>query len=143
MITSRFQNSKKIRTSEKRIMIVDDNPYLRIMIQKMLEPEGFTTMQVKDGESFLKNIDKFDPQIVILDVLMPGLTTVQIIAGLQGKKSRPCIILLTVVRYSKKTLDDMFKNGAISAYITKPFDLDMLLNTINELYELKIFHNPK
>jgi len=116
-----------------RIMIVDDDSDQRVMIQMMLEKEGYETMLAENGLQFLEKIDKFDPNLVILDVMMPGLTTEEILKKLSSKKSKPKIILLTVVRYSEEALEEIFKKGNIVAYITKPFDLDDFMNAINEL----------
>jgi two-component system response regulator (stage 0 sporulation protein F) len=117
----------------RRIMIVDDDSDQRVMIQMMLEKEGYETMLAENGSQFLEKIDKFDPDLVILDVMMPGLTTEEILEKLSSKKSKPKIILLTVVRYSEEALAEILKKGNIVAYIKKPFDLDDFINAINEL----------
>jgi DNA-binding response OmpR family regulator len=116
-----------------RIMIVDDDSDQRVMIQMMLKNEGYETMLAENGSQFLEKIDKFDPDLVILDVMMPGLTTEEILEKLSSKKSKPKIILLTVVRYSEEALAEILKKGNIVAYIKKPFDLDDFINAINEL----------
>ncbi|MCJ7826390.1 response regulator [Patescibacteria group bacterium] len=117
----------------RRIMIVDDDSDQRVMIQMMLKNEGYETMLAENGSQFLEKIDKFDPDLVILDVMMPGLTTEEILEKLSSKKSKPKIILLTVVRYSEEALAEILKKGNIVAYIKKPFDLDDFINAINEL----------
>jgi DNA-binding response OmpR family regulator len=103
------------------------------MIQKMLEQESYETMLAENGSQFLEKLDTFDPDLVILDVLMPGLTTEEIFEKLMSKKSKPKIILLTVVRYSKEALEEILNKGNIVAYIKKPFDLDEFITTIKEL----------
>ncbi|DAC72736.1 MAG TPA: hypothetical protein DSN98_03680 [Thermoplasmata archaeon] len=127
---------KKKPTSEvksRRIMIVDDEPDQRMMIKMILDKEGYETMLAENGSQFLEKLDTFDPGLVILDVLMPGLTTEEILKQLISKKSKHKIILLTVVKYSEEALKEIWKKDNIVAYITKPFDLDDLINTINEL----------
>jgi len=114
-------------------MIVDDEPDQRMMIKMILDKEGYETMLAENGSQFLEKLDTFDPGLVILDVLMPGLTTEEILKQLISKKSKHKIILLTVVKYSEEALKEIWKKDNIVAYITKPFDLDDLINTINEL----------
>jgi len=101
-----------------KIMVVDDEPDLREMLNLMLQKEGFETETAGDGSEFLDKLDGFNPGIVTLDVMMPGLTTGEILKKLKKKKSKPKIILLTVVRYSEEE------------YITKPFDIDELTERI-------------
>jgi len=112
-------------------MIVDDEPDLREMVDLMLHKEGFQTVITESGEDFLNKIDGFQPDIVILDVMMPGLTTKEILEQLKGKKTQPRIILLTVVRYSEEEKQKLYRMGIVD-YVTKPFELDDLIHRINK-----------
>jgi CheY-like chemotaxis protein len=118
-----------------RILIVDDDPDFRELLDLMLRKEGIQTTIAENGEDFLNKIDDFQPDLVTLDVMMPGLTTEEILEKLVKKKCKPKIILLTVVRYSKETLEKILKKGNIVAYIDKPFDLDDFIDTINRLLQ--------
>lgn len=94
------------------MMVVDDEPDLREMLNLMFCKEGFETETSEDGTEFLNRLDAFNPDIVTLDVMMPGLTTSEILKNLKDKKSKPKIILLTIVRYSegKKENNDYGQN---------------------------------
>jgi CheY-like chemotaxis protein len=118
-----------------RILIVDDDPDFRELLDLMLRKEGIQTTIAENGEDFLNKIDDFQPDLVTLDVMMPGLTTEEILEKLIKKKCKPKIILLTVVRYSKETLEKILNKGNIVAYIDKPFDLDDFIDTINKLLQ--------
>jgi DNA-binding response OmpR family regulator len=112
-------------------MIVDDEPDLREMINLMLHKEGFVTVTAENGDDFLKKIDDFTPDLVTLDVMMPGLTTREILEQLKAKKTKPKIILLSVVRYSDEEKRKLFQLGIVD-YITKPFEFPDLINTIHQ-----------
>jgi DNA-binding response OmpR family regulator len=114
-----------------KIMIVDDEQDLREMLNLMLRKEGFETEMVENGEDFLNKIDNFQPDLVTLDVMMPGLTTREILEKLPEKKTKPKIILLTVVRYSEEEKQKLYQKGIVD-YVTKPFELDELINTIQK-----------
>lgn len=114
-----------------KIMIVDDELDIREMLNLMLRKEGFETDTAEDGSEFLSKLDNFDPDIVTLDVMMPGLKTSEILEKLKEKKSNPKIILLTVVRYSDEEKKKRFEMGNVVDYVTKPFDLDQLMDTIH------------
>jgi len=114
-----------------KIMIVDDETDLREMINLILHKEGFETATAENGEDFLSKIDEFQPDLVTLDVMMPGLTTREILEKLKEKKTKPKIILLTVVRYSEEEKQKLYQHGIID-YITKPFELDYLIQTIQK-----------
>jgi DNA-binding response OmpR family regulator len=75
-----------------RILIVDDEPDFREMLDLMLRKEGFETAIAENGEDFLNKIDDFQPDLVTLDVMMPGLTTREILDKLKEKKTKSKII---------------------------------------------------
>ena len=107
-----------------KIMIVDDERDFRDMLDLYLRKEGFETNTAEDGADFLKKIDDFEPDLVTLDVMMPGITTRKILDTLKKKKNKSKIILLTVVRYSETEMQMIQEMGNVVDYITKPFDID-------------------
>ncbi len=113
-------------------MIVDDDPDLREMMNLLLHKEGFETDMAEDGSEFLEKLDEFGPDIVILDVMMPGLTIKEILKKIKGKKSNPKIILLTVGRFSKQEVLKIYHSGNILDFITKPIKFNQLMNTIHK-----------
>jgi two-component system alkaline phosphatase synthesis response regulator PhoP len=115
-----------------KIMVVDDETDLREMLDLYLVKEGFETNTAENGVDFLKKIDDFEPDLVTLDVMMPGLKTTEILEKLKEKKSKPKIILLTVVRYTDSEKQKLYQMGNIVDYVTKPFDLDDLLERIHK-----------
>ncbi|MBN2066819.1 MAG: response regulator, partial [Candidatus Thermoplasmatota archaeon] len=115
-----------------KIMIVDDEQDLREMLELMLHKEGFKTDTAENGSELLEKIDTFQPDLITLDVMMPGMTTSKILEKLKDKKSKPKIILLTVVRYSEEEKEKIYKMGNVVDYITKPFELDDLMNVIHK-----------
>ena len=113
-------------------MIVDDEPDLRDMLNLMMTKEGYQTAIAKDGNEFIEKVQQFQPDIVTLDVMMPGITTKEILQKLQTLSIDPKIILLTVVQFSFEEKNKLKKMGNIVECINKPFDLDILLNSIKK-----------
>ena len=113
-----------------KIMVVDDEQDLREMINLMMEKEGYEIEAAKDGSDFLDKIDEFQPDLVTLDVMMPGLTTKDILEQLKEKRTKPKIILLSVVQFSEEEKNKIFAMGNIVDYITKPFDLSEFIETV-------------
>ena len=115
-----------------KIMVVEDEPDIREMLNLFLKNEDFDTKTAVNGDDFLDKIDEFNPDIVTLDVMMPGLTTIEILEKLKEKKSKSKIILLTVIRLSDGEKEKMSNMGNIVDYITKPFDLDNLMESVKK-----------
>jgi DNA-binding response OmpR family regulator len=88
-------------------------------------------MTATDGETFLAQVDLVRPDIVLLDVMMPGLSTKQIMARLSRKAHIPPVILVTVVRFSPEEIDDLKKNSPIVGYVAKPFELSEIVECLH------------
>ena len=114
-----------------KVMVVDDEQDLREMIELMMKKEGFETEIAVDGTDFLNKIDVFQPDLVTLDVMMPGLTTKEILEKLREKICKPKIILLSVVRFSDEEKKKLFEMGVID-YITKPFEFGDLMESVRK-----------
>ena len=116
-----------------KILIVDDEPNIVLAIDFLLQREGYHTEKAYDGLQALEKVVDFQPDIVILDVMMPGMNGFEL-----GQKIRQMplleqtkIIFLT----AKGTMNDKqtgYASGA-EVYMIKPFDNDELVATVNEM----------
>lgn len=75
------------------VLIVDDDPDIRNLVQASLELEGFEAVSVADGATALKRFDAVDPDLVILDVLMPGMSGTELCRELRQRSSVPILFL--------------------------------------------------
>lgn len=113
-----------------KILIVDDEPHLRMLIQQTLEEledEGVELLMAADGEQALETIRADRPELVFLDVMMPkknGFDVCETVKH-EDRLKNTCIILLT----AKGQEFDRQRGQEVGAdmYMTKPFDPDALL----------------
>ena len=118
-----------------RILVADDEPHIRRILQFLLEQEGFRVHLVADGEEAWKAVTSFQPDLVLLDVMMPrmdGFSVLEIIrAGFET--SRLPVILLT----AKGEVEDRVRGlkGGANDYVIKPFNQDELLLRVKNLLE--------
>jgi DNA-binding response OmpR family regulator len=117
-----------------RVMVVDDERDLREMIGILLKKEGFESQTAENGEDLLTKVEDFQPDLVTLDVMMPGLKTREILEKLKEKSPKTKIILLTVIRFSGKEKQKIYKMGNVVDYVKKPFDIDDLLYSIKKAF---------
>jgi two-component system response regulator VicR len=116
-----------------KIMIVDDNIDIADTLRIIMEKEGNQTMLACNGEDFLSKVDDFRPDLVLLDVMMPGLTTEKIMEKLKEKGWASLkVILVTVVRFSDEEKKLLYTVLNITDYITKPFDVFQLIAKVNK-----------
>lgn len=117
----------------RRILVVDDDPGIRRVLTYNLSAEGFEVDAVEDGHQVLGAIGSFQPDLLILDVMMPGRDGLDVLSDLreqEGTRSIP-VILLT----AKATDEEVWAGWQAGAdyYVTKPFDLDEILSFVEYL----------
>jgi two-component system KDP operon response regulator KdpE len=110
-----------------RVLVVDDEPQLRRAVRRGLEGSGFVVREADDGRAALAEVDAFKPDLVLLDLMLPDMTGVEVCRELRRSRETP-IIVLSVVG------DEAQKVAALDAgaddYLTKPFGRDELLARI-------------
>lgn len=101
-----------------RILVVDDDPAINEMLTIVLESEGFETKPVTDGAEAVGAFEEYDPDVILLDLMLPGMNGVDICREIRKESSVP-IVMLTA---KTDTVDVVLglESGA-DDYITKPF----------------------
>lgn len=113
------------------ILSVDDEDDIRTTVQQVLEDDGFRVISAKNGKECLGKLKKIKPDLILLDILMPGLTTKEIVTKMGKQGTRPPIIFLTVVKLSEATKKDIVKGNMVD-YIQKPFDNNDLVRRVKK-----------
>jgi len=113
--------------STLRILNVDDEPQARRAVKIALVARGFEVFEASSGEEALEKIGLETPDVVLLDVNMPGMNGIEACRAIRALSEVPVIVLS--VRKIGKEKAEAFEAGA-DQYITKPFDVDELIARI-------------
>ena len=113
-----------------RVLIVDDEEELVTTIAERLQIRGIQTDTATDGETALKMIDENPPQVVVLDVMMPGIGGMEILQRMKAQNLQIPVILLTGYGSTEQGTEGM-ELGAFD-YLMKPCDLNNLISKIQE-----------
>ncbi len=105
--------------SKQKILIVDDDNNIAELIALYLTKECFETLIVNDGEAAVKAVDSFDPNLMLLDLMLPGMDGYQVCREVRAKSSLPIIMLSAKGEVFDKVLG--LELGA-DDYMEKPFD---------------------
>ncbi len=118
-------------------MIVDDLPENVMIVEKVLQKEGFTTEIATEGEEAIDRILAFKPDLVLLDVLMPRIDGFEVARRIKANKDTKYvpIIFLTALNEPKYIVEG-FKTGGVD-FITKPFNLTELMMRVKTHVDLK------
>jgi DNA-binding response OmpR family regulator len=115
------------------VLVVDDSSTEREIISGCLKGSGLNIVIAESGEQALEKISTQKPDIIVLDVVLPGRSGFEICRELKAEDSTSSIPI--IICSTKSTEMDKFwglKQGA-DAYITKPIDQDELVKTVNKL----------
>lgn len=112
------------------ILIVDDNPEIREIIEILLKGEGFQTFQAKDGMTALKLLQERDFDLIILDIMMPDINGYQTCLEIRKSSNVPILFLSARTKDSDKTLG--FSSGG-DDYLAKPFSYNELISRVKAL----------
>jgi len=115
------------------ILVVDDEEPVRRLLKKELSRKGYNTDTARDGSEALEKLKEGYFDIMLLDIVMPGMDGISLLKKLKGDPYSPASIVLT----GKATIDtavEAMKNGAYD-YISKPYKLEELNIVIERAYE--------
>ena len=111
-------------TTKQKILIVDDDENIAELLSLYLTKECFDTQMVYDGEEALRAFDSYQPNLILLDLMLPGISGEEVLQEIRKQGNTPVIILT-----AKDTIDDkveVLQSGA-DDYVTKPFDIKEVL----------------
>ena len=120
---------------ELTVYIVEDEPGIREIEQRALERNGFSTETFHDGEEMLERLKEKTPDLILLDIMLPGMDGITILKTLREEKNQVPVLLLT----AKDDISDKVKGLDCGAddYMTKPFSTDELLARVRALTRRK------
>lgn len=114
---------------KKKVLIVDDQNGIRVLLMEVFSSEGYSTYQASNGKIALNIVREESPDIVLLDMKIPGMDGLEILK--QIKKMEPQMKVIMMTAYGEL---DMIKEatdlGAIM-HFTKPFDIDEMRVAVN------------
>ena len=117
----------------KKILVVDDEETAVEYAVYAIQKNGFTCLEASNGTELYEKAIKYKPDLIITDILMPGISGYKAIEKLRLKKdfeSTPVIFCSGVMK-DRETFNTLKPAGPCT-FLTKPFDKDLLIKTIND-----------
>jgi two-component system, sensor histidine kinase and response regulator len=133
-----FTNQPSLNGSRKpdRILVVDDTPDNSYLIQAILKEEGYQIDIVDNGRDALTSIESSPPDLVLLDVMMPGMDGFEVTRRVRENKNLPFIPILLITAHGKPRASQGLDIGA-EDFIRKPIEFEELLARVRSLLKLK------
>lgn len=114
----------------KKLLIVDDQFGIRALLIEVFKNEGYKTFQAENGKTALEIVNKEHPDMVLLDMKIPGMDGLEILKRI--KQTAPDTKVIMMTAYGELDMvQEASKLGALS-HFTKPFDIDELKLEVNK-----------
>ncbi|MGB0258705.1 MAG: response regulator, partial [Coraliomargarita sp.] len=108
------------------VLVIDDDDDLRYSLKRVLSGRNYNVIEAASGEEGLKMAEQHDPDVILLDNRMGGMSGIEALQHLRGINPNAMIILMTAYGTTQTTIEAM-KFGAFD-YIMKPFDLKKIIS---------------
>ncbi len=118
---------------EHKILIVDDEPNIVISLEFLMKKEGFEVAVANDGDEALAKVASFNPDLILLDVMMPKKSGFEVCEALRADPNRAGLQIVMLTAKGRDT--EVAKGIALGAdaYVTKPFSTKDLVAKVKEI----------
>ncbi len=115
--------------SNKKILIVDDEENIRLLFKEELQEDGYIIETAESADDAEKKIEAFQPDLITLDIKMPGMDGIEFLRQLKEKDKNVKVIICSAYGSFKQD----FRTWASEAYVVKSADLNELKTTIKKV----------
>lgn len=130
-----FLYSGVVLVVAKRVMVVEDNDLNRKLFCDVLKASGFEVVPVADGQNVMATARKFDPHLVIMDIQLPNISGLDLIAELKADTALSKTPVLAVTAYAGKGDEDRIRGAGAHDYLAKPVSITPFMNAVKALIE--------
>jgi DNA-binding response OmpR family regulator len=117
-----------------KILVIDDDPSIRLLVADVLEAEGYTVTAVADGFAGLRAIDADRPDCVVLDVMMPGLDGHAVLQRIRAADGGPDLPVVMLTAAADDAQAWRAWTEGVDYFLAKPFDPEELLRYLDYLF---------
>jgi len=121
------------RLADRRILLVDDDDDILRSMDIAVRSEGASTMLAHDGNEAIAMLDSFDPELLVLDMMLPRKSGLVVLEQIGEAEDPPAVIMVTA-NQGRRHMEYAQALG-VSAYLVKPVAMQKLLDTIVSLLD--------
>jgi two-component system response regulator (stage 0 sporulation protein F) len=118
-----------------KILIVDDQFGIRILLNEVLHKEGYETFQAANGVQALDIATKHSPDLVLLDMKIPGMDGIEILRRMKQMNEDIRVIIMTA--YGELDMIQKAKDLGAITHFAKPFDIDDIRKVVREYVQIE------
>ncbi len=117
----------------KKILVVDDDPVVRLLITEFLSAQGYEVLTVESGSECIDTISFKKPDVVVLDLLMPEMNGIEVLKRLRGNPSTAAVpIVMMSSDFDTESITNSY-NLSADGYVQKPFGMRDILSAVEDV----------
>jgi two-component system cell cycle response regulator DivK len=117
----------------KRILVVEDNDLNRKLFCDVLRNQGFAVEGVADGEAVIAAARNFVPNLIIMDIQLPGISGLDLIEAAKADPVLRAIPVLAVTAYAGKGDEERIRDAGADGYLSKPVSIGPFMSAVQAL----------
>lgn len=117
--------------AKKKILIVDDEQIFCKALSKFLAKKGYDSLVAYEGQRALEQIQKEKPDLITLDIRMPGINGYEVLTQVKVLEKAPKIVVVSAI--DRPNMEEYLERAGADAVLHKPVDLDELVRVIQKL----------
>jgi len=114
------------------VMIVDDDPRLSAALQFKLEQAGYQVRAARNGQDFLAQLELQRPDLILLDLMMPDMSGLEVLEYLQSDPELSSIPVLVVTAWGHAAMKSRCLELGVAGFMSKPFSLRELAEAVQK-----------
>ena len=114
----------------KTVMIVEDNELNMKLFNDLLQSQGYNTVQSTNGKDVLKLARQHRPNLILMDVQLPGVSGVELTRALKADAELKTIPVIAVTAFAMKGDEEKIREGGCDGYLSKPISIPIFLETV-------------
>ena len=118
--------------TKKRVLIVDDEPDIVDLVQKILEKNGCVMCSASNGDEALEKVESEKPDLILLDVIMPGKTGLEICKILKSQQKTRSIPVVMFTVLGREIDKEYARQAGADGFLGKPFNMDDLISEVKK-----------
>ena len=119
----------------RRVLVVDDEPHIRRVLSAVLTERGFHVTEACDGSEGLEELESVEVDLVILDLMMPGASGLEILSHIRSDPRRASLPVIILTAKGQDTDREAAFAGGANDFLTKPFSPKKLIARIEEILQ--------
>jgi two-component system, cell cycle response regulator DivK len=119
--------------SNKRVLVVEDNELNLRLFCDLLTAHGYATEPVRDGRDALAKAKEFAPDLIIMDIQLPHVSGMDLIAALKGDMMLKAVPIMAVTAYAGRGDEERIRAAGAEGYVSKPISVIRFIEAVSEM----------